>query len=82
MAELKFIADDNEDGTNILDDISSGVLVIYDENEEKRIEINAPSKGWTYELLMEANKEIDEQTSKFDYLDAYIAGTWIGSTEI
>ena len=85
---VTFITDIQGNEPDILTPVKHGKLKIFitrinsNKEEELLLEKEAPTNGWTDELLWNVNNEIIELTQEGDVLEAYVSSQWVGSSEV
>jgi hypothetical protein len=75
-----FVTDVNAGEPDILVTIANGPLEICDLRGTRIHAEPAPASGWTHEALLAIAGLLKDRTQ--DGADAFIAGEWVGSTEV
>lgn len=78
--EITFITDVRNNEGNFLPAICKDHLRIIDLNDVAITTVYAPHEGWTHDLLMEQARMLAVRT--MFGANAYLGGTWVGSTEV
>ncbi|WP_223508953.1 MULTISPECIES: hypothetical protein [unclassified Pseudomonas] len=77
---LNLVTDQRPSEPDILRTVMHTVFEIRSLDGEVLIAVNAPSTGWTYELLMAVAVEHEAITRCG--ADGHLGGQWVGSTEV
>lgn len=77
---LNLVTDQRPGEPDILSSVMHAVFEIRSLGGEILKVVDAPSTGWTYELLMSVAVQQEAITSVG--ADAYLGGQWVGSTEV
>ncbi len=77
---LNLVADQRPGEPEILSAVMYAVFEIRSLNGELLKAVDAPSTGWTHELLMAIS--IEHEAITRCGADGYLGGQWVGSTEV
>lgn len=80
---IQFITDQQGGEPDILEQVKYKSLRVFSDNQDGKSElikeIEAPTGGWTHELLI----HLDQASFAIEWIgEAYLGNQWVGSTEV